>query len=70
MRCSQLALSSFNNSDALELKSYFNIEDKVGETNFNTNPIDVDIDIKGGDKADVLWKIKEDKDYLLEYYLN
>ena len=32
--------------------------------------MDVDIDIEGGDEADILWKIEEDKDYLLEYYLD
>jgi hypothetical protein len=71
MRYRQLASSSsFDNSDTLELESCFDIEDEVGETNSNTNPIDVDTDIKGADKVDVLWMIEEDKDYLLEYYLD
>jgi hypothetical protein len=71
MRCRQLALgSSFNNSDASGLKSCFDTKDKVKETNSNTNLTDVDTDIKRENKADVSWIIKEDKDYLLEYYLN
>jgi hypothetical protein len=70
MRCGQLAPSSFDNSDVLELKSCFDTEDKVEETNSDTNPTDVDTDIEGEDKADVSWKIKEDKDYLPKYYLN
>jgi hypothetical protein len=70
MHYGQPAPSSSDNSDALELKSYFDTEDEVGETNSNTNPTDIDIDIEGEDEADVLWKIEEDKDYLLEYYLD
>ena len=46
----------------------------MGETDSDTNPMDVDMDvdtdIEGEDKADVLWMIEEDKDYPLEYYLN
>jgi hypothetical protein len=62
--------SSSNNSDALGLESCFDTEDEVGETDSNTNLTDVDTDIEGENKADVLWMIEEDKDHLLEYYLN
>jgi hypothetical protein len=62
--------SSDDDGDALELESCFDTEDEVGETNSDTNLTDVDTDIKGEDKADVLWMIEEDKDYLLEYYLD
>jgi hypothetical protein len=55
MRCCQLALgSSSDNSDALRLESCFDTKDKVKETNSNTNLIDVNTDIKGENKADVL----------------
>ena len=70
MRYGQPAPSSSNDSDALELKSYFDIEDEVEETDSNTNLTDIDIDIEGEDETNVLWKIEEDKDYPLEYYLD
>jgi hypothetical protein len=54
MRYSQLALSFFNNNNALELKSCFDTKDKVKRTNSNTNLTDVNIDIKGRDKTNVL----------------
>jgi hypothetical protein len=54
MCCSQLALSSSNDSDALELESCFNTKDEVGETDSNTNLMDIDTDIEGGDEADIL----------------
>lgn len=53
MRCNQLAPSSSNNSNALELRSCFDIEDKVEETDSNTNLLDVNTNIKGKDEADV-----------------
>ena len=46
------------------------MDDEVGETNSDSNLTNVDMDIEGEDKADVLWMIEEDKDYPLEYYLD
>ena len=55
IRYRQLApSSSSNNNDALELESCFDTEDEVGETNSNTNPIDINIDNEGENKIDVL----------------
>jgi hypothetical protein len=70
MRCGQPAPSSSDDSDASELESCFDTEDEVEETNSNTNLTDVDTDIEGEDETDVSWKIEEDKDYPLEYYLD
>ena len=70
MRCGQLAPSSSDDSDALELESCFDTEDEVEETDSDTNLTDVDTDIEGEDETDVSWKIEEDKDYPLEYYLD
>jgi len=70
MRCRQLApSSSSNNNNALEFESCFDIEDEVEETDSDTNLTDINTDI-GEDEADILWMIKEDKDYLLEYYFD
>lgn len=42
----------------------------MGETDYDTNPTDVDTDIKGGGEADISWISEEDKDFPPEYYLN
>jgi hypothetical protein len=62
--------SSSDDSDVSELESCFDTKDEVEETDSDTNPTDVDTDIKGEDKADVSWMIEEDKDYPPEYYLD
>jgi hypothetical protein len=70
IRCGQPAPSSSDDSDASELESCFDIEDELGETDSNTNPTDVDMDIEEEDKVDISLIIEEDKDYPLEYYLD
>ena len=55
--------SSSDNSNRSDLESCFDMEDEVGETDSNTNPMDVDTDIEGEDEADILWITEEDKDH-------
>jgi hypothetical protein len=69
MRCRQLAdCSSSDDSDGSNIGSCFDTED--GESDPNTNPMDVDTNIERDDEVDVLWLLDEDKDHPLEYYLN
>jgi hypothetical protein len=71
IRCLPAKSSSSDSSDLSDAKSCFdtNVE---GETDSDTNPIDVDTNIEGEEKdgLDILWIISEDKDHSLEYYLN
>jgi hypothetical protein len=62
--------SSSNNSDALDITSCFHIDDEERETDFDTNPTNIDTEVEREDELDVLWIIDEDKDYSPEYYLN
>jgi hypothetical protein len=39
------------------------MEDGVGQTDFDTNPTDVDIDIEGESETGVSWITEGDKDY-------
>jgi hypothetical protein len=60
--------SSSDDSNALDIKSYFDLDD--GETDSDTNLTDINTDVEGEDELDILWIINKDKDYLPEYYLN
>lgn len=40
------------------------------ETDSDTNSMEVDTDIEGGDEADMSWIANEDEDHPPEYYLN
>jgi len=44
--------SSSDDSDGSDLESCFDTEDEVEEADSDTNPTDVNTDIKGGDVAD------------------
>ena len=69
MRRRQLAdCSSSNDSNESDIERYFNTEDE--ESDPDTNPTDIDTDVKRDDEADVSWLLDEDKDHPLEYYLN
>jgi hypothetical protein len=46
------------------------MNDEEGETDSNTNPMEIDTNVEGEDELDVLWIVDEDKDHSLEYYLN
>jgi hypothetical protein len=60
--------SSSNDSNRSNIENCFDTKDK--ESNPNTNPIDINIDIEGNNKVDILWLLNKDKDYPSEYYLN
>jgi hypothetical protein len=60
---------SADDSDGSENDSCFDVESNVEETDYDTNPTDVDTDIEGGDEADISWITEEDKDHPPEYYL-
>ena len=57
-----------DDSNGSNIKSCFNTEDEKSDS--DTNPIDVNTDIKRDNKADISWLLDENKDYLLEYYFN
>ena len=61
--------SSSNNSHGPDCDSNFDVENVIGETEFDINPTDIDTNIEGGDKVNTSWIAKKDKDHLLEYYL-
>jgi hypothetical protein len=65
------AKSSSNSSDSSDTESCFDT-DIEGETDSDTNLIDVDTDVEreSKDELEVLWITNEDKDHSLEYYLN
>ena len=62
--------SSSDDSDRPDCGSCFDVENELGETESDTNPVDVDTHVEGEDKVNTLWTAKKDKDHLLEYYLN
>jgi hypothetical protein len=71
MRCRQPPLaSSSDDCDGSDIESCFDIEDEQEETDANTNPTDLDIDVEGCDEADLAWIAGEDNAYPPEYYLN
>jgi hypothetical protein len=69
MRCRQpVDCSSSGDSNRSDIESCFDSEDE--ESDLGTNPTDVDTDVEGDNRADILWLLDEDKDHPPEYYLN
>jgi hypothetical protein len=73
-RCQQQNRScpplSHNSSDGSDGDSCFDTEGELGGSGSDTNTTDVDTDIEGEDKMDILCVTQEDKDQPPEYYYN
>ena len=68
MRCRQQADCSSDDSNRSDIKSCFDTKNEKSDP--DTNSTDVDTDVEGDSRVDILWLLDENKDYPPEYYLN
>ncbi|TVY28264.1 hypothetical protein LHYA1_G003305 [Lachnellula hyalina] len=63
-----LSFSRNDDRDGSDIRSCFDAEDKLEETDADTEP--TDIDIGGCNKVDLAWIAGDDNAYPLKYYLD
>ncbi|KAI9761351.1 MAG: hypothetical protein M1840_001975 [Geoglossum simile] len=66
--CQPIDCSSSGDSNRSDIESCFDSKDE--ESDQDINPTNVNTDIEGDNRTDILWLLDEDKNHLLEYYLN